>query len=313
MKRRDFLKRGGVAFASSVVALGSGSASRGSDQRRGTKMKRIGCTTTCFRTLFAKTRPKNMPALDKPLTLPGVPAMFAEKLGVHNVELWGVHFEDTSLKFCEKIRKAAEKVGSNVFNLQIDGVTYSLSDPDAAQRKVSIGTVKEWMDRAAALGAKSARANTGGGRGEAFDLKVTADSFRRLAEYGEKIGVKILVENHGGHSMQPENVVAIIEAVNSPWCRTLPDFGNVSGGTEGDPRGKMLKMLFPHALAASAKGTWFNEAGKHEPYDIGRCVRIGESCGFKGIYSAEYWDPKGRPFDPFRVTKLIIDNVLANV
>jgi sugar phosphate isomerase/epimerase len=254
-----------------------------------------------------------MPALNKGLTLPDVPAMFADKLGVHNVELWGVHFDDTSLKFCERIRKAAEKVDSNVFNLQIDGVKYSLSDPDRAQRKESIGTVKQWMDRAAALGAKSARANTGGRRGEAFDVKVTADSFRRLAEYGEKIGVKILVENHGGHSTQPENVVAIIETVDSPWCRTLPDFGNIPGGADEAFREKMLKTLFPHALVASAKGMWFNDDGKHQPYDIGRCVRIGEACGFKGIYSAEYWDPSGRPFDPFRVAKLIIDNVLRNL
>ena len=313
MKRREFLKRTGLAAASSVAGFSSAGSSRAAEPGRDEKMKRIGCATTCFRTLFAKTRPKDAPPPERALTLLDVPDLLAERLNVHNVELWGVHFEDTSVGFCRRMRKAAEKAGSKIVNLQIDGVKYDLSDSDATERRKSVETVKEWMDRAAACGATSARANTGGGRGKPFDVKVTAGSFRRLAQHGEKIGVKILVENHGGHSMQPENVVAIIEAVGSPWCRALPDFGNIPPGADEAFREKMLKMLFPHAHLASAKGMGFDDRGNHEAYDIGRCVRIGEACGFQGIYSAEYWDPQRRPFDPFRVVKLIIENVVANL
>ena len=313
MKRREFLKHSGAAVASSMFAVGAGQGETASAADRDTKMKRIGRTTTCFRTMFAKTRPKDMPALAKPLTLLDIPALMADELGVHNVELWGVHFDDTSLAFCEKMRTAAEKAGSRVFNLQIDGVPYNLSDPDPALRRDSIETAKEWMDKAAALGAASARANTGGKPSQEFNLDDTADSFRRLADYGEQIGVKVLIENHGGHSMQPKNVVAITKAVDSPWCRTLPDFGNVPPDAGEAFREKMLKMLFPYALIASAKGMWFNESGNHEPYDIGRCVQIGESCGFKGIYSAEHWDPKRRPFEPVETVTRIIDSILKNI
>ena len=42
-------------------------------------------------------------------------------------------------------------------------------------------TIKKWMDRAAAVGAPTCRANTGGGPPEAWDVTRTADSFRQLA------------------------------------------------------------------------------------------------------------------------------------
>jgi sugar phosphate isomerase/epimerase len=177
------------------------------------------------------------------------------------------------------------------------------------ERRKSVDEVKRWMERAAQCGATSARANTGGAPGQEFDLAATADCFHQLAEFGKQLGVKILVENHGGHSSLPDNVVAIVKAVDSPWCRTAPDFGNMPPGKDESYREQMLKMMFPYAHLASAKGKWFDDQDRHVPYDIGQCVRIGESCGFQGVYSAEYFDGKGRPFDPVRVALLIIRSV----
>ena len=90
------------------------------------------------------------------------------------------------------------------------------------------------MDRAAAVGAPTCRANTGGGPPEDWDVNRTADSFRQLANYGKKIGVKILVENHIGYSADIDKVVAVIKAVNDPYCRAI-----WIGGTARAPRGRV--------------------------------------------------------------------------
>ena len=314
MKRRDFLKRSGLAMAASMTSpmLQRSGLAETSRQPSAEKMKRIGCTTVCFRLRFPQTRPKGHAPTEPDLSLPDVPTLFAEKLGVHNVELWSMHFAEHTPAYCAKVRRAIEKAGSTLCNIQLDEPGYNLSHPDKAERLKSVQFCKEWMDRSAACGATSMRANVGGGRkGPAFDVEVTADSFAQLAEHGQEIGLTILVENHGGHSGVPENVVAIVKTVDSLWCRTLPDFGNVPKDFSQEQREVFLSKIFPWAHLVSAKGMVLDEQYKHLTYDIGRCVKLGESMGFKGIYSAEQWAPAYIPPDPFRAVQTIIADVAA--
>lgn len=169
------------------------------------------------------------------------------------------------------------------------------------------------MEIAAACGAPSMRANVGGGKGEPFDLGTTADSFRRLAEHGERIGVRVLVENHGGHSMVEGRVAAIVRAVGSPWCRSLPDFGNMPGEVTMGGRLAFLSSMFETADLISAKGMEFDDRYRHTSYEIGACVRAAEAAGFKGIYSVECWAPKYVPPDPFRAVTAVAASIRENI
>jgi sugar phosphate isomerase/epimerase len=315
MKRRNFLKGGAalVAAPTVIVALDRCARAGAAPSHPPEKIQRVGATTVCFRSRFPQTRPKDATPTEPDLTLEAVPAMFARDLGVHNVEMWSRHFADTSSAYCKRLKAAAEKVGSRIINIQLDSPGYHLSHADAARRAKSIQFVKDWMDRAAACGAGSLRANTGGGRRQPFDVNVTGDAFAQLAEHGKAIGVKILVENHGGHSSKPENVVAIMKHVDSPWCRTLPDFGNIPGNVTQAQRAAYLKRLFPYAHLVSAKGMDFDAEGRHTTFDIGACVRVGEACGFKGIYSAEAWSPRPIPVSDRAAARSIIAEIVANL
>ena len=75
----------------------------------------------------------------------------ADQLGLHNVEVWSAHFADMSLDYCRQVKAAAAAVGSKIIDIQVDG-SDNLSDPDEAKRAASITTIKQWMDRAAAIG-----------------------------------------------------------------------------------------------------------------------------------------------------------------
>ncbi len=123
--------------------------------------------------------------------------------------------------------------------------------------------------------------------------------------------MKILVENHGGHSAKAENIAAIVKDVNSPWCRSLPDFGNFDGTQE--ERHAFLKQILPYAHLISTKGKNFDKDLNHSPYDIGACVRLAEAEGFKGIYSIEQWSPKKQIVDDLTIAKRIKAIILENL
>lgn len=296
MNRRLFLQTAVLPASLPGFVLG-----RGTGQGR-----RIGCTTVSFRTRFPATRPKGFASSEPDLDLLDVPALFLEKLGIGNVEVWSKHFPEPSEAYGLKLRAAAAKTGARIINVQLDEPPFDLSSPDLSKRRTCLEATRKWMDLAAACGAPSLRANTGGRPDETFDLQTTADSFRQLAEHGEKIGVKILVENHGGHSMKAGSVAAIVKTVNSPWCRSLPDFGNMPGEVTTEQRISFLTPMFPVADLISAKGMEFDENYRHTSYDIGTCVRAAEAAGFKGIYSVELWSPKYLAPDPVRAIQAMI-------
>jgi len=52
------------------------------------------------------------------------------------------------------------------------------------------------------------------------------DSFREMADYGGKVGVKVTIENHWGLSANPMNVRIILDELNHPFCEASPDFCN---------------------------------------------------------------------------------------
>jgi sugar phosphate isomerase/epimerase len=294
MNRRSFLQYGGRAAA--LAPFWAGAPALAGLERVAAQtapagvLRRIGITTVCFRERFAATRDKKagpIPAGEE-LTLLTAPKFIADTLGIHNVEIWNFQFAEQSLDYCKQIRAAAEAVKSRITNIQVDG-SENLSDPDAAKRAASIETIKRWMDRAAAVGAPTCRANTGGGPPEAWDVNRTADSFRQLAQYGRKINVKILVENHIGYSADIDKVVAVIKAVNDPYCRAICDWGN-SPKDEG--RVAALSKLFPYLELVSAKKLDFDENNKHVNYDVVPIIKATEASSYKGIYSIEFY---GKP------------------
>jgi hypothetical protein len=176
----------------------------------------------------------------------------------------------------------------------------NLCDEKEDLRLEGIRIAKIWMDAAKQLGVATMRANTGGpsaipparqvvgtmgGHYQNYDvlpyLERCIKSFRELAEYGEKVGVKITIENHWGISSIPSNVAIIVNEVNSPYMETTPDFCNWDleylcyyG----------LDMLMPYCtnmVHAKRKVVYPN-------VDIKRCVGILNAHHYHGYIALEY-------------------------
>ena len=316
MNRRVFLRLGGRALAATpLLTMPSmpvlGSTASAAQSIPASVLRRIGITTVCFRDRFPSTRDKKAEPLPagQELTLLTAPKFIADALGLHNVEIWSAQFAETSIDYCQKIKAAAAAVGSRIINIQVDG-SENLSDPDNSKRAASISSIKQWMDRAAAVGAPTLRANTGGGSAEAWDVNRTADSFRQLAEYGKKIGVKILIENHTGYSADIDKVVAIAKTVNDPNCRVISDWGNTPSGSP-EARVAGLSKLFPFLELVSAKELDFDEQNRHINYDVVPLIKATEASGYRGLYSIEFY---GRPpKDTVAAAKDMMQALAANI
>jgi sugar phosphate isomerase/epimerase len=191
-----------------------------------------------------------------------------------------------------------------------------LSDLDPEKRRQGIAVGKVWLDASAQLGAKSMRVNTGGPR---VAPSATADSgyprndevvkylaagiesFKELADYGSKVGVKVTIENHWGLSADPMLVRIILDEVGSPFCEASPDFCNWEH-----------EYMLYHGLKALAPYTHTTVHAKYwdrwEKVDVRRCVRIMMDAGFEGKFALEYEDG---PWDGMQGAKYLYDEVLA--
>jgi sugar phosphate isomerase/epimerase len=188
---------------------------------------------------------------------------------------------------------------------------------DPAKRKAGVEVAKKWLDGAATLGAKSMRVNSGGPRiaptpqqnptsypkNPELEVYLTncIESFKEMADYGAKLGVKVTLENHWGLTANPINIRIIIEEVNNPFCEASPDFCNWEH-----------KYLMYHALNDLAPYAHTTVHAKYwdrwENPDVQRNVRIMLNNGYTGVFALEYEEG---PWDGIEGAKYLYREVMA--
>ena len=152
-------------------------------------------------------------------------AHIAEKFNVHHIEPWSPIFPSTDPKYLEQFRAAVEKAKSSVVDLAVDG-GHSQYAKDKVEREKAVTASNQWVDVGVALGSPSIRTHIDGAKDTKPDAGRTADTLARVAEYAAKKNVVIHLENDNPVSEDPFFIIEVIEKVNSPWLRALPDFGN---------------------------------------------------------------------------------------
>ncbi|HLH19973.1 MAG TPA: TIM barrel protein [Bryobacteraceae bacterium] len=193
-----------------------------------------------------------------------------------------------------------------------------ICEPDAGKRRAGIEVAKKWLDGARILGAKSMRVNSGGPRilpdpemsadgypkadAVAAYLRNCIESFKEMADYGGKAGVKVTLENHWGLTANPMNIRIIVDEVKSPWCEASPDFCNWEH-----------EYLMYNGLKALAPYAHTNVHAKYwnrwkDDQSVARSVRIMQEAGFEGTYALEYEDG---PWDGVEGAKYLYREVLA--
>ena len=224
-------------------------------------------------------------------------AHVAEKFNVHKIEPWSRVFPSTDAKYLEQFRSAVERTHSAVVDIAVDE-EHSQYSPDAAERERAVESSKHWVDVGAALGSPSIRTHVQGGKDLKPDVGRTAETLARVAEYGAKKNVVVHLENDDAVSEDPFFLVEVIEKVNSPWLRALPDFGNTLNTHDDDYAYRAMDAMFAHAYGiCHVKDGEVDEQGKATHVDLARTFAILKKNGYKGYCSIEY-DAPGDPYKP---------------
>ena len=243
--------------------------------------------------------------IKEPISITDFPRIIKERYSINKIELCEEHLLSQEPEYLAEVKGALEEAGVSVVNMPIDVGNISLENPD--WRAEDIAEIKTWIDAAEYLGSPCARVNSGRPQDiEHFDLQITINSYKELAAYCASKGMTLLLENHGGISADPRNIIKLVEGVASPAFKLCPDFG----GFEDEVRYKGLKMMFPHAAMVHAKTFDFNEVGEQDRYDFGRCMEIAKASGYDGPISIEFEGPKGDEYEGIALTKALIERYL---
>jgi sugar phosphate isomerase/epimerase len=233
-------------------------------------------------------------------------AHIGQRFHINKIEPWSAHFRSLEPKYLADFRSALDRTKAAVVNIAVDG-EHSFYAPDPAEREQAVAANKLWIDAATTLGSPSIRTHIAAADHQPPDLERTADTLKRIAEYAATRNVVVHLENDDGVTEDPFFLVKLIEKVNSPWLRGLPDFGNSLMHLPPESAYAGLEAMFKHAYGiCHVKGSESTEKGAVVPVDLKYAFGILKKSGYRGYLSMEYDDAD----DPYRGTEELIEKTL---
>jgi sugar phosphate isomerase/epimerase len=243
----------------------------------------------------------------KLLELPGI---LRNQLGIEALEHVNQFFENPTLNYLQKLKRACEDAGvrSTILMVDNEGSTAAVDKQERMQAAIAH---RKWIDIANYLGCISVRCNVYGG---ATDWKQDPDLASRAAEtihwmldYAKGSNLDIIVENHGRASSDPDILVALVKKINHPKFGLLCDLGNWNPGAD---RYANVRKILPYARGLSVKGTW--GTGLDTAFDAEKLVRTALEGGYSGWWGLEVTPrrPRDRKLPPGEQFALEVKTVL---
>lgn len=198
----------------------------------------------------------------------------------------------------------------------------ALGAANDADRLKAVENHYKWVDAAKYLGCATIRVNAAGEGSREEVAKAAADGLGRLGEYAGKVGINVIVENHGSYSSDGKWLSGVMKQVNKKNVGTLPDFGNFcikrdskdwKTCLESYDRYDGTKELMPFAKGVSAKSYDFDEQGNCIETDYYKIMKIVKDSGFKGYIGIEYEGDKISEEEGVRKTKALLEKVQGSL
>lgn len=234
---------------------------------------------------------------------------FAAKNKFDGFDATGYYFpgypERPTDAYVDELKKRAADLGIGISGT---GVRNNFTTADKSTRGEGVQHIKEFVEVAARLGAPVIRVfadtqmraenwhtvSKNATYGQVQDW--IAAALHECADHGRKYGVKIGVQNHGDFIATANEQLALIKAVDSPFCGPIVDTGYYKSR---DPFVDIAAVA-PHAINWQVKQSVFGEESE-VPTDMIRLLRIVRKSGYSGYLPIETLSPQGKPYDPFKV------------
>lgn len=234
------------------------------------------------RTWYARGNEK----ADAPMSLYDV-MDFAAATGFDAVELTAYYFpKPLDSATCAKIKNYAFRLGLDISGTAI-GNDFGL--PDGPENDAELEMARQWIHFSELIDAPVIRIFAGKNpKGANLEETIArcAERIRSLLPVAEAAGVVLALENHGGITAEPADMLNLIEKVGES-----PAFGvNFDGGNFAieDPYAGLEKIA-PYARNAQLKVSIRREQnGPKEPADLERTIAILRDAGYRGYVALEF-------------------------
>ncbi|MFM9030760.1 MAG: sugar phosphate isomerase/epimerase family protein [Opitutaceae bacterium] len=281
--RREFLKAGAVAGLAAVTAPSLlRAAAPNPFGRAGKPVLRLCLAANSFRDTFPIMRGKPNPKV--PAAKATDMFRFIDYCAAH-----GCDAEPTTYFFAEETEAYMIKLRRHAFlrGVAISGTAIgnNFSHPKGPKRDAEIALTKQWIDRAAALGAPHIRVFAGVTkeipRDEADKLVISA--LEECCDYAGKKGIFLGLENHDSIG-SAATLLPLVKAVKSPWIGINLDSGNFR---TADPYRDFAECV-PYSVNVQFKSELQPVGGARQAADFKKFARLLRDGGYQGWVALEY-------------------------
>jgi sugar phosphate isomerase/epimerase len=206
---------------------------------------------------------------------------------------------DYSHDTLNELRGARLRAGTQLVCWAVDT---DLTIADADTRRAQLAHVGTVIEAARFLGAPLLRITTGGKEDESCAVGRAVDALRVALPVAMASGIKLAIENHWGLSTDPNALIEIVKALNSPHIGVCLDLGNFREG-EGEAG---IKLLAPHAIHVHCKSYLFDADGEETKINYAAAMQALRAARYDGALSIEF-EGDGSPADGIRKTKALIE------
>lgn len=285
LTRRSFMQSAGLGLAAAAAAGTLSPVARAAAPlpRNGGSHMKLSLAAYSYRDFMAtRGTPEEVAAAE--MRMPDFIDLCAS-LNLDGTELTSYYFPGTvTPAYLMELKQQAFRLGLDISGTAIGN---DFCHPPGADRDEQLAMTREWIDYAALLGAPVIRVFAGNAnKGEAEEVAIArcVEGLNESLDYAAEKGVFLALENHGGITATPAQMLRIIDGVKeSPWFGVNFDSGNFN---TDDPY-RDLAVIAPYAINAQIK-VKVRRNGVHEDTDFARVIGILKDAGYRGYIVLEY-------------------------
>ena len=210
---------------------------------------------------------------------------YAADQGIDGVELTSYYFPpDVTPDYLHRLKQRAFTLGLDVSGTSVRN-DYCL--PPGPKRDETMATVRTWIDHAADLDAPVIRIFAGTvpkGDNEAEAMRRVISGIQESLVYAVAKGVTLALENHGGITATPDQLLQLVHGVDSANFGVNLDTFNFRGD---DPYAELARLA-PYAVNVQVKTEIGPKGQPKGEADFARIIAILRDAKYSGYVALEY-------------------------
>lgn len=181
------------------------------------------------------------------------------------------------------IKRKAFKAGLEITGT---GVRNDFTIADKAKRELEVQLVKNWIEAASKIGAPVIRIFSGTQKNEGIPREQVTEwmlkDIQTCVDYGKQHGVIIGMQNHNDFIQTADQIISIVETINSPWFGIILDIGSYR---INEPFAEIEKSI-RYAVNWQVKEKMFIN-GAEITTDLNKLVKMIKASGYRGYLPIE--------------------------